>query len=70
MSYQAEVTGTNMPATPHASSMRTPAPSGTPSLSIEPGFAKRERAVMVPKRPVVIANACRMGWVKDGLREG
>lgn len=38
-------------------------------MSIEPGFAKRERADIVPKRPVVIASA----WEEKqgrGIKEG
>lgn len=38
-------------------------------MSIEPGFAKRERAVIVPKRPVVIARACK-GWAGVNEDEG
>mmetsp|Transcript_29157 Transcript_29157/g.49848 ORF Transcript_29157/g.49848 Transcript_29157/m.49848 type:complete len:217 (-) Transcript_29157:137-787(-) len=35
-----------------------PPPSGTPQRSVAPGLAIRERAVIVPKRPVVMSSAC------------
>mmetsp|Transcript_4616 Transcript_4616/g.10133 ORF Transcript_4616/g.10133 Transcript_4616/m.10133 type:complete len:266 (+) Transcript_4616:74-871(+) len=56
--YQADVTGTNMPATPATSSTITPAPRGTPRRSAAPGLAIIESAVIVAKRPEVIKRAC------------
>ena len=43
-----------------------PPPSGTPMRSAVPGLAKRESAVIVPKRPVVIISAWGGGWGGGG----
>ena len=46
--YHAEVTGTNIEARPAPISTSMPPASGTPHLSVAPGLASSESAVIVP----------------------
>ena len=56
--YHADVTGTNIAPMPVAISTIIPPASGTPHLSVAPGLANIDSAVIVPKRPVVMSSAC------------